>query len=327
MAIKVSFVIATRNRPEVLQWCIRSCLAQVGIEPEILVYDDGSEPPVEKALCDAKLLSVISYRRFDLNQGYVVLRNQGYKEARGDYICSIDDDLVWINPHAVSLGQALLDSDPSIAVVAFRFFERPVRAQDLLPCRARGNGGWVDIQCRSFTGCAAMLRKEAVLRCGLYPDWIYRQGEERFLSIRLLDAGYRIVLHGPPAAIHLFSPVRDRRAMQWYGIRNTLLFDWICVPQPYLLPYLCKDLVKLFLYKISISRIPTKCGAIAWGLASILQKWSLRNPVSRATFRKYLSLPRHGPLPLPPEWSPEPLVKLGIIKDASELDPYLKPVH
>lgn len=323
MSVQVSFVIATRNRHDVLQWCLRSCLAQEGIEAEILVYDDASNLPVSQVL-DTSLKSRVRIIRSEKNLGYVLLRNRGFQDATSRYVVTLDDDLILQDPRAIAGSIRRLESNDSLGVVALRYYERPrhyVESQ----LTAKSLVAYTDTDCSTFVGCANIIVRELAKDLGLYPTWIFRQGEERFLSIRLLDAGYRIVLHGPPSAIHLYSPVRDRRAMNWYGIRNALLFDWICVPHPYFFPYLFKDIIKLFFYKITLSRIPAKLGAIAWGLGSILQKWSLRDPVSRATFKKYLTLPRHGPLPLPPDWSPEPLVKLGIIQDASELDPYLRP--
>ncbi|MEM4217345.1 MAG: glycosyltransferase family 2 protein, partial [Candidatus Methanomethylicaceae archaeon] len=220
MAIKVSFVIATRNRPEVLQWCIRSCLAQVGIEPEILVYDDASEKPVKRIL-PSDLADVITVRRFERNLGQSAVRSIGYQDASHQAIVSLDDDCVLFDPKIVSEAAHLLLGNDKIGAVPLRYFERgQERAVGRVMHSDLRRNHYGEEDCSTFVGAVVLLRKDAVTRCGLYPDWIYRQGEERFLSIRLLDAGYRIVLHGPPAAIHLFSPVRDRRAMQWYEIRN-----------------------------------------------------------------------------------------------------------
>ena len=325
MPYRVTFVIATRNRPDILSLCLRSCLAQEGIEPEILVYDDASDVPIPSAVL-TEFGNRVRVIRLEHNLGQPAVRNRGYQKAANGIIVSLDDDTVLFNSEIVRNCAELLESSNDIGGVAIRYFERlgTPSTQGPRSCK-QGPQIYGDVTCSSFAGAAVVLRKSAVLDCGLYPEWTYRQGEERFLSIRLLDAGYRIVMHGPPSAIHLYSPIRDRRAMNWYGIRNALLFDWICVPHPYLVPYLMKDIVKLFFYKLSVRNFPGKFGAIGWGLASIIGKWSLRKPVSRATFRKYLTLPRHGAIPLPPDWSPEPLIKMGVIAQASELDPFLKP--
>ena len=325
MSIRVTYVIPTRNRPDTLMWCLQSCLAQEGNESEILVYDDASYEPIENCL-PSRVLASVRVKRFGNNLGQPAVRNVAYGAASNEIIVSLDDDMVLFDPLAVNRCVQYLSKSNDIAAVALRYYEKTQMENDNHErLSATSNRDYLDSDCASFAGGAVVLRKSAVLDCGLYPEWTYRQGEERFLSIRLLDAGYRIVMHGPPSAIHLYSPIRDRRAMNWYGIRNALLFDWICVPHPYLVPYLMKDIVKLFFYKLSVRNFPGKFGAIGWGLASIIGKWSLRKPVSRATFRKYLSLPRHGAIPLPPDWSPEPLIKMGVIAQASELDPFLKP--
>lgn len=325
MSYRVTFVISTRNRPDVLRLCLRSCLAQKGVDPEILVYDDASDVPIATDIL-TEFGNRVKVVRLDHNLGQPAVRNRGYQEAANEIIVSLDDDTVLFNTEIVKDCTELLKSSNDVGGVAIRYFERPGTPGRPNPKNLKPDTStWEDISSSTFAGVAVMLRRSAAIKCGLYPSWSYRQGEERFLSIRLLDAGYRIVMHGPPSAIHLYSPVRDRRAMNWYGIRNAILFDWICVPHPYFVPYLMKDIVKLFLYKLSLRNIPSKVGAIGWGLTSILGKWSLRKPVSRTTFRRYLTLPRHGAIPLPDDWSPEPLIKMGVIKEPGELDPFLKP--
>ncbi|HPU07953.1 MAG TPA: glycosyltransferase [Thermogutta sp.] len=318
----VSFVIPTRNRPDILVPCVRACLAQKDISAEILVYDDASDEDMRPILIRA-FGDRARVTRFESNLGQPEVRTIGYQEARGRYIVSLDDDTLLFDPLCVARARDMMDSAENIGAVALRYYERPgTPGTSKYASRVGGEG---TVECSSFTGAVVVLKRSAVIEAGCYPEWIYRQGEERFLSIRLLDLGYRIVMAGPPSAIHLYSPVRNRSAMSWYGIRNALLFDWICVPHPYFLPYLAKDIVKLFLYKITLANIPRKCAAIAWGLTSMVQKWSLRRPVSREAFRKYLALPRHGPIALPMDWSAEPLVSLGIIQSVSDLDLYLKP--
>ncbi len=311
----VSFVIATRNRLDLLIPCLRACLAQTGITSEILVYDDASDEEI-RPIIDREFGDRIRVVRLEQNIGQPAVRSKGYREAAGEIIVSIDDDAILLDREILASVDPLFCQDKSVGIVALRYYEPP-----------RAGGTLVfdhSVQeLRSFVGCAAVIRREYALECECYPDWICRQGEERFLAIRMLDRGYRIVLFGPPSLIHLASPVRNRKAMQWYGIRNALLFDWICAPHPYLVPYLAKDIIKLFFYKIRLSRIPTKVAAIGWGLGSIVKMRHLRRPVRRSTFKKYLTLPRHGALRVPMDWSPEPLVNMGIFKSIAEIEPYL----
>lgn len=316
----VSFVIATRNRPDILVPCVRACLAQKDVSSEILVYDDASDEDMRPILT-RDFGDRARVTRFECNMGQPAVRTIGYQEARGRYIVSLDDDTLMFDPLCVARAIQMMDRQDDIAAVAPQYYERPnTPGTSRDTSIARGEN---PVECSSFTGAIVVLKRSAVIEAGSYPEWIYRQGEERFLSIRLLDRGHRIMMVGPPSAIHLYSPVRNRQAMQWYGIRNAMLFDWICVPHPYCIPYLMKDMVKLFAYKLRVSRIPAKIGAVAWGLASIVKMRHLRNPVRRSTFRKYLSLPRHGALRVPKEWSPQPLVDRGIFKSISEIEPYL----
>jgi GT2 family glycosyltransferase len=298
-------------------------LAQRGIDPEILVYDDASEVPVSEALRDAatELVRII---RSDTNMGLVPLRNRGFRDATGDYVATIDDDLILFNPDVVSSAARTLAKDPSIAVVGIRYME-PNRPGEVVDDYAGSSENlYEDVDCSTFRGGANVMRRDLAIKHGLYPDWVYRQGEERFLAVRFLDAGCRIVLHGPPSAVHLHSPMRDLGAMDWHGVRNLLLFDWICAPHPYFLPCVTNHIIKLVLYRGCRRGIPARCTAVLRGLAAIVPKWSVRRPVSRVAFRRFLRLPRHGPMPLSGAWSPEPLIRLGVIKEAADVDACLE---
>lgn len=313
----VSFVLATRNRRELAAACIRSCLVQrLDCPSEVIVYDDASEDGTAEYL--RRCFPAITIRRSPNNVGQPAARATGYSEARYDWIVSLDDDLLFFDPSAVQRALGVARAEERVGAVAMTYYQQGAGRPE-----SGGPSEHVLFEVRSFLGCCVVLNRAAALECGCYPFWIYRQGEERFLSIPLLDRDYRILAGGPPVAIHLVSPVRDRQAMSWYGVRNTLLFDSICVPHPYCVPYLFKDACKLFLYKLSLRNLPTKLAALSWGLFSVLRMAGQRNPVSKAAFRKYVTLPRHGATPLPARWSREPLVRLGVIAQPGELDNYL----
>jgi GT2 family glycosyltransferase len=88
-----SVVIPTRNRPTAVESCLVALAAQT-LPPrsfEVLVVDDGSEPPL--ALDPARWAA-----KFDLklirqqNTGPAGARNRGVAEARGEFLAFTDDD-------------------------------------------------------------------------------------------------------------------------------------------------------------------------------------------------------------------------------------------
>jgi glycosyltransferase involved in cell wall biosynthesis len=87
----VSIVIASRNRPSLLQESIESCLRQTFQDFEIIVVDDGSEESLESvvtAIDDER----VRFYRCEQHQGLPTARNIGTNLARGDFIAVQDDD-------------------------------------------------------------------------------------------------------------------------------------------------------------------------------------------------------------------------------------------
>lgn len=92
---KVSVVIPTCNRPELLKRAVRSVLAQTFQDFEIIVVDDGMKERAETALRqfhDPR----IKYFRNETSLGGGGTRNRGIDEARGEYIAFLDDDDEWM---------------------------------------------------------------------------------------------------------------------------------------------------------------------------------------------------------------------------------------
>lgn len=93
---KVSVIIATYHRFDLLPRAVRSALAQTFADIEIIVVDDN--PPeskdreeTEKAMAQFALPNVV-YLRNEKNSGGAVTRNNGIQIATGDYIAFLDDD-------------------------------------------------------------------------------------------------------------------------------------------------------------------------------------------------------------------------------------------
>ncbi len=87
----VSIVITTRNRPNLLQESVASCLNQTFQDFEILVVDDGSDDELKPMLDDFGD-DRIRLLRLDKNRGVGFARNYANRVARGEFIAIHDDD-------------------------------------------------------------------------------------------------------------------------------------------------------------------------------------------------------------------------------------------
>ena len=88
----ISFIIPVYNSEVYLTECLDSILAQIGIEKEIIIIDDGSTDnslTIAESYRDVYENIIIIFQR-NLGPGYA--RNSGIKQAKGDYIWFIDSD-------------------------------------------------------------------------------------------------------------------------------------------------------------------------------------------------------------------------------------------
>lgn len=90
----VSVVIPAYGRVEPLKYTLRSAAASIaksGYAGEIIVVDDGSEPSIEEQLAGFDAHHPVRFVR-QANQGSIVARMTGLREAKGKYVQFLDSD-------------------------------------------------------------------------------------------------------------------------------------------------------------------------------------------------------------------------------------------
>ncbi|MDO8521042.1 MAG: glycosyltransferase family A protein [bacterium] len=95
MMPKVSIVIPTCNRLDLLPRAIRSVLAQTYQDFEIIVVDDGTKERADVVVAGFSDPRT-RYIKNETSLGGGGARNRGIKEARGEYIALLDDDDEWL---------------------------------------------------------------------------------------------------------------------------------------------------------------------------------------------------------------------------------------
>ena len=91
---EVSVVIPTRDREQYVVAAVAAALAQVHVDQEVIVVDDGSRDNTRAALAalaDPRLVVLQN----DVSQGVAAARNRGFALARGRWVAFLDDDDVW----------------------------------------------------------------------------------------------------------------------------------------------------------------------------------------------------------------------------------------
>lgn len=94
-AAQVSVVIPSYNRPDGTRAAVRSALSQTAPPGEIVIVDDGSQPPL--SIADFGQTTVpIRLVRHEQNRGAAAARQTGIEAARGDYVAFLDSDDLWL---------------------------------------------------------------------------------------------------------------------------------------------------------------------------------------------------------------------------------------
>lgn len=202
---KISVVICTYNRAEMLRVALES-LGRDQLfdmhEYEIVVIDDGSTDHTEDVVKDLNLLCALQYYKIQ-HGGRSVARNRGIKEARGDYILFVDDDIIAppellqehydhhrAYPHSVIRG-------PIINVTEHRIPEgRAV--------------SWRDFSSAFFCTCNASVNKFALVAIGGFDEDFTEYGfEDNEIGWRLREKGWNARFNNKAIVYH-YKPTMQK---------------------------------------------------------------------------------------------------------------------
>ena len=223
--------ITTRNRPAALARCVRSLAHLQPLAPDVLVFDDHSEPPVDAPVAAAAPAGLaVRVIRADAPAGYIVGRNRMVREAATPYVLLLDDDAVIFDAAAIARAIEVLVRDNRVAAVAFAQGESDGRPW---PARMQPARGREPVYVPAFIGFAHLLRRDVFLRLGGYRESLVFYGEEKDFCVRALDRGLRIV-YLPDAVVGHVPDPGGRSASRYvrFVIRNDCLYSLHNEPWP-----------------------------------------------------------------------------------------------
>jgi GT2 family glycosyltransferase len=285
-----SVLIPTKKRLDLLRRAIASAFAQ-SVRVEVIVLDDGSADDGTEAMVRTEFPQA-QYFRSDVSCGPTWQRNRGAGLARAPHLVTLDDDCELVDPE--TLRQTLAGFDhPRVAGVTIPFVN--IHQDTVVRTLSPGPGVHATL---SFFGGMVAFRRDLYLAVGGYRPAYFMQGEEGDLGLRLLQAGYVIRLGDAAPLHHHESRIRDTRRLHVLGARNSVLFSWFNVPQPYLLPHLVATTLKTAAFGLRAEHPRHVYEGIARGLGGAARFWAARAPVSTSVYRVGRRLKRAGATPL-----------------------------
>lgn len=197
---KVSIIIATYNRPQLLPRAVKSA-RQAGSDIEIVVVDDAS--PGNKTAETCRALSGVRYLRVERNQKLGGARNLGIFASTGEFITFLDDDDLRL-PNSLDLQVEALTATPTAALAYGQTLLGdhdcvPTGYVYPIPC-PQGDVFWELLE-RNFISCpSALFRRSSLYQIGL-PTTALPGIEDWDLWIRLAEL-FPVVAVEQPVAIY-----------------------------------------------------------------------------------------------------------------------------
>lgn len=222
-----SVVIAAHNAERTLPSTVRSVLAQTRPDFEILVVDDGSTDGTGEAARSFSDSRIIYLRQENL--GPAAARNAGIDRARGEYVCMLDSDDLWL-PHYLETMGAALDADSGAGLaytdgwrlddVRRRISRRTVMQRYLPePLPADRDELLTALLERNFVFTSTTLRRRVLAEVGGFRK--FTRSEDAELWLRIAASGARFANSGKVLAVYRDrqgSRMHDRTAMVRGGV-------------------------------------------------------------------------------------------------------------
>lgn len=214
--MELSIVVVSYNVCVFLRKALDSVsIATSGIKAEVIVVDnnssDGSPEMVEESYPTVKLIRSIT------NKGFAAACNNGIESSSGDFILILNPDTIaepeafrvcldfmYDHPEAGAAGARMNDGNGRFLPESKRAYPSPMtsffrfsglgyifRKSPLFNRYYLGNiPDNQECKCDILTGAFMFIRREALLKAGLFDTSYFMYGEDIDLSWRIVQAGY-----------------------------------------------------------------------------------------------------------------------------------------
>jgi LmbE family N-acetylglucosaminyl deacetylase/GT2 family glycosyltransferase len=239
---RATAVISVWNRIEEARANLDGLRAQLLPFEEIVVVDncstDGTPEMIAREYPEVRLI-----RMPNSDYGACETFNIGFASVTTPLLAILDDDVVLPPDWLQKTTMRLMQEPDSTAVISTKVIE-PETPESYLNSEAVNSERYMS----TFRGCGSLARTEALRECGFYDEYLFIYGNERDLTCRLLNRGYRVLqypsaetFHRQPFGVQMgkrslyfharnawitmfkYAPVKDLVRMPWLVLTRVLL--------------------------------------------------------------------------------------------------------
>lgn len=221
----VSLVISVWNRVTDLRENLAAIRKQTLPPLEVIVVDnastDGTSEMVIEEFPEVRLIRM-PHSRYGACETF----NIGFASARGAFVGILDDDVV-LSEDYIERMLAEFGREPQTTAVLSPKVVEPGMPDWYLESEDVNRPRYMS----TFRGCASMARGHAIREAGYYDVRLFIFGNERDLTARLLNLGYRVKMVPSIEVFHKapFGMQQGKRSL-YYHVRNFWLYAFKYVP-------------------------------------------------------------------------------------------------
>ena len=232
MPYDVDVIILSLDRPAETLAAIRSAFDQIGVQPHVIVVDQGSSGATLDGLArelDGRANATLI--RLGRNVGVAAGRNAASAAGSAPVIVALDNDAEFADRTALVHAVAAMTASPDLAAIGFRIVRHADGDDDRSswgyprPLLARAAERF---DTATFVGAGHAIRRLAWEEVGGYDPTLFFAWEEYDFSLRAIAAGWRVRYCGEIVVRHKISAERrvGWSGPRWYfQVRNRLYVE------------------------------------------------------------------------------------------------------
>ncbi len=221
----VSLVISVWNRRDDLRENLTAICAQTRAPDQVVVVDnastDGTPEMIRAEFPEVQLIEM-PHSRYGACETF----NIGFASAFGEYVGILDDDVV-LPPDFIARMLGEFEAEPDTTVLLSPKVVEPEMPDWYKDSPAVNTPRYMS----TFRGCGSMAKRAALREAGYYDERFFIFGNERDLTTRFLNLGYRVKMV-PSIEVFHKAPFGMRHGARslYYHVRNFWLWSFKYLP-------------------------------------------------------------------------------------------------